>query len=137
MADVDFFKLFNDTYGHQAGDNCLIMIAQVIKGVLNRPADLVARYGGEEFGIIMPNTDLNGGVFIAKKIKQNIIDKQISFKGSSINNVVTVSLGIATFIPSKENDKSMLILSADKSLYQAKKLGRNRIHVFNLDQIII
>lgn len=137
MADVDFFKLFNDTYGHQAGDDCLIMIAQVMKSVLNRPADLVARYGGEEFGIIMPNTDLKGGAFIAKKIKQDIIDKQISFKESSIKNVVTVSLGVATLIPSKENDKSILILSADKSLYQAKRLGRNRVHVFSLDQTII
>jgi len=136
MLDVDLFKLYNDTYGHQAGDDCLIKIAQILNDTVNRPGDFIVRYGGEEFSVILLNTNTKGAVYLAKEIKQNIIDRQIPFRNSSVKNVVTVSLGVSTLVPSEKNNNAELILFADKALYRAKKEGRNRIHVFNTGQTI-
>ena len=136
MADVDLFKLYNDTYGHQAGDNCLIKIAQILKDTINRPGDFIARYGGEEFTIVLLNTDIRGATHVAKEVKQNVINCHIPFRNSSVKNVVTVSLGVSTLIPSDKSNSTELISFADKALYRAKEEGRNRIHIYNTDQTI-
>ena len=129
LADVDFFKLFNDTLGHQAGDQCLKDIAQALNELVRRPGDLVARYGGEEFVIVLADTPLRGAVIVAEKMRQAIEDLGIEHKTSKIAKVVTISLGCARMIPTRSVSKELIIRQADKALYQAKKDGRNRIAV--------
>lgn len=131
MIDVDSFKLYNDTYRHLAGDNCLKNIAQTINHVVKRPADLVARYGGEEFAVILPNTPLEGAVEVAKNISTEIRQLGIIHEKSSVSEYVTLSLGIASLIPTAESSPSYLIDIADKALSQAKQEGKNRFVVFN------
>ncbi|MBN1271104.1 MAG: diguanylate cyclase [Candidatus Aminicenantes bacterium] len=127
MIDVDLFKLFNDTYGHQAGDDCLVQLACVLKETVKRPGDFIARYGGEEFAVILLNTNKEGAVHVAQEIKENMIKRHIPFRNSPVKNVVTVSLGVSTLVPSSENNPTQLILYADRALYEAKKCGRNWI----------
>ncbi len=133
MCDVDYFKRFNDSYGHPEGDKVLQKIAAVLKQVLKRPDDLPARYGGEEFAIILPNTDLVGAMQVAEKIRQEVLALQINHKASSVNGFVTLSLGVATVTPNQitESVRSPedLIKIADRALYQAKHNGRNQSHV--------
>lgn len=133
MCDVDYFKRFNDSYGHPEGDKVLENIAAILKQVAKRPDDLPARYGGEEFAIILPNTDLIGAMQVAEKIRQDVLALRINHIGSSVNAFVTLSLGIATVTPNEiaESVRSPqdLILIADRALYQAKHGGRNRSHV--------
>ncbi|MFA9202275.1 MAG: diguanylate cyclase domain-containing protein, partial [Candidatus Nanopelagicaceae bacterium] len=93
LCDIDYFKAYNDTYGHQQGDRCLKQVAQILQQSTRRPADLVARYGGEEFAIILPNTDLQGALFIAKNIKQELAQKQLPHSQSSVSQYVTCSMG--------------------------------------------
>lgn len=131
ICDIDFFKQYNDTYGHQGGDDCLKKIAQAIEKVLKRPADLVARYGGEEFGVILPNTTIAGAIEISDQIFQAVRDLKICHKKSRVANYVTLSLGISCLIPSTENNITEFIEMADKALYQAKHQGRNKVCVFN------
>ncbi|ABM02958.1 diguanylate cyclase [Psychromonas ingrahamii 37] len=127
MIDVDHFKLLNDTYGHQAGDNSLVMIGNLLKDLAQRPADLCCRYGGEEFAIIMPQTSNAQAVHIASKLITLIAALNIPNKKSPTKAILTVSIGLATVLPSQENDTRSLIAKADKSLYRAKKKGRNRV----------
>ncbi|MDY6900532.1 MAG: diguanylate cyclase, partial [Cyanobacteriota bacterium] len=127
MCDVDYFKNYNDTYGHQLGDECLRRIATVLKKSIKRPADLVARYGGEEFTILLPNTDLQGTIHLAEKIRLKIKSLNISHLDSDISDCVTLSLGVATTIPRINNSPQTLIAAADKMLYGAKSAGRNCI----------
>lgn len=135
LGDVDFFKKYNDNYGHQMGDQCLQMVAKAIKSCVKRPADLVARYGGEEFAVILPNTDLEGALLVAKDIKNTIEDLKISHFSSEVNQYVTISLGVASLIPQSSASQDILIKAADDALYSAKDLGRNRIEIAQVEDI--
>ncbi|MGB3405359.1 MAG: diguanylate cyclase [Microcoleaceae cyanobacterium] len=126
LCDVDCFKRYNDHYGHLSGDDCLKQVAQAIQSSIHRPADLAARYGGEEFAIILPNTPLNGAITVAQFIQKNIRDLQIPHHNSLVNNMVTISLGVCSMIPSAEFSPEDLIETADQALYSAKQQGRNR-----------
>ncbi|TVP61001.1 MAG: diguanylate cyclase [Nodularia sp. (in: Bacteria)] len=130
LFDVDKFKPYNDYYGHLAGDDCLIRIAQIVQEVVCRPADLLARYGGEEFTVLLPNTDTEEVIKIAQTIQKVIREQVIPHAKSDITNIVTVSLGIASLIPSMEVQPYTLIAYADKALYDAKQQGRDR-YVYN------
>lgn len=125
MCDVDYFKNYNDTYGHQLGDECLRRIATVLKEAIKRPADLAARYGGEEFIILLPNTDLEGAIHLTKEIRSTIKSLDIPHINSHASNCVTVSFGIASTLPNFNNSTQTLIAAADKTLYNAKSSGRN------------
>ncbi len=127
MCDLDHFKLYNDTYGHDQGDSCLKIVAQVLSDSLHRPADLVSRYGGEEFALLLPNTDTEGGALIAANICKALIDKQIEHSSSPTSSVVTMSLGVATMIPEDKQDQDALLKSSDQALYKAKAQGRNQV----------
>ncbi|HAC62830.1 MAG TPA: diguanylate cyclase response regulator [Cyanothece sp. UBA12306] len=133
LADVDFFKQYNDEYLHQAGDNCLIAIAKTIQRTLKRPADLVARYGGEEFAIILPNTCPEGSLIIAKRIREEIAKLKIPHSRSSVSEYVSLSMGISSIIPFKGGTHLTLINLADKALYKAKNLGRDCIMLELID----
>jgi diguanylate cyclase (GGDEF)-like protein len=127
LFDVDKFKLYNDYYGHLKGDDCLIKIAQTMQQILHhRPADLVARYGGEEFLVLLPNTDLVEAIKVAQSIQQAIQNQAIPHAKSDIKNIVTLSLGITSVIPTCDIKPDTLIASADKALYNAKQKGRDR-----------
>lgn len=126
MLDIDFFKQYNDTYGHQMGDDCLVSVASTLKAAVLRPADLVARYGGEEFVVLLANTDLAGGQMVAERIRNQLEEMAIPHSGSPLGQV-TLSIGLAWTIPEKEGDVSTLINQADKALYRAKEKGRNRV----------
>ena len=127
LLDIDLFKSFNDCYGHVAGDECLQQVAQVIAGCLARPADLAARYGGEEFVCILPDTDSNGAVAIAEKIRQEIMARAIPHKESTVANCITASLGVAT-VPCTVGGSIMdIVARVDQQLYRAKSSGRNRV----------
>ena len=127
LCDVDYFKLYNDNYGHQAGDECLKKVANRMRAIVSRPGDLVARYGGEEFAIVLPNTDQKGAMNVADKIREEIKNLHIEHRSSAVCDRVTVSLGISTLIPAVESSPEMLIEAADQALYQAKKQGRDRV----------
>lgn len=126
MCDVDHFKLFNDTYGHQAGDDCLRRVAGAIAGNLERAADIAARYGGEEFVVVLPETPLGGALMVAEKIRHAIHALNIPHAASSFGRV-TLSIGIASAIPDLDNPCDELILAADRALYHAKHQGRDRV----------
>lgn len=125
LCDIDYFKLYNDTYGHQAGDHTLQQVAHAIRGSIRRPADLAARYGGEEFAVILPNTSTSGAFYVAEAIRKNVKSLAIAHHASPQSSIVTISVGVATIIPSAETTPTMLIAVADEALYQAKKLGRD------------
>jgi diguanylate cyclase (GGDEF)-like protein len=127
MCDVDYFKSYNDTYGHQAGDDCLRAIAQAISQAISRSTDLVARYGGEEFGIILPQTELGEAEAIAQKIQQEVQYLKLVHSQSQASAYITLSLGITCLIPQPNSSQCLLIEWADRALYQAKKQGRNCI----------
>lgn len=133
LCDVDFFKNYNDTYGHQAGDNCLQQVVKAISCAVKRPADLVARYGGEEFAVILPNTDTEGAVQIAESIRSQVQALKLVHPSSQVSKYVTLSLGTASIVPSQEFFPDTLITTADQALYQAKKSGRNRVSPAHLD----
>ncbi|MEG4320608.1 MULTISPECIES: diguanylate cyclase [unclassified Microcoleus] len=129
MCDIDYFKLYNDTYGHQAGDECLRQVAQVLQCSVKRSADLVARYGGEEFAVVLPNTDIEGAACVAETIAQQVRGLQILHAKSAVSEYVTLSLGVACCIPAPMSQPGTLIAIADESLYRAKEAGRDRVSV--------
>ena len=133
FCDIDHFKLYNDTYGHQQGDKCLKKVAQGIKQTIKRPADFVARYGGEEFIIVLPHTPIEGAKTVAKSIQNQIQKLQIPNIYSPTSPVVTVSMGIAATIPLQQNSPSLLIEAVDQALYLAKSNGRNQIAIYQED----
>ncbi|OKH38759.1 hypothetical protein NIES2119_09220 [[Phormidium ambiguum] IAM M-71] len=130
FCDVDYFKLYNDTYGHPVGDECLQKIAKALQEVTKRPGDLVARYGGEEFAIILPNTPLPGAIYLAEEIQKKIKQLAIAHNSSQVSNIVTLSLGVASIIPNINNFPNTLLTMADRALYQAKEQGRDRVLVY-------
>ena len=129
MCDIDNFKAYNDTYGHQKGDECLQLVAHTLSETLKRPLDIVARYGGEEFVVILPDTTLNGASSIAEDMRERVESLGIIHDKSKIAKVVTISLGVATITPSQNSHYDALILAADQALYRAKEEGRNRVKV--------
>ncbi|MEG3890403.1 AAA-like domain-containing protein [Microcoleus sp. Z1_A1] len=136
LCDLDYFKIYNDTYGHQAGDDCLRLVAQTIRRSLQRPADVAARYGGEEFAVILPETDASAALVVAEQIRAKVKALNILFNPQSLdglpNSVVTISLGIASVVPSEENDAITLLLAADEALYDSKRQGRDRLTMSTL-----
>lgn len=126
MSDVDFFKLFNDNYGHQSGDDCLTQVGQAIGAQVRRPCDLACRYGGEEFTVILPDTNLANARSVAESIRQAVFEKHIPHAGSKVADRVSMSLGVATYNGQFRN-ASEITKAADGALYQAKERGRNRV----------
>ena len=133
MCDIDHFKVYNDTYGHQVGDDCLRKVAQAVAKVVKRPADCVARYGGEEFAVVLPNTDLAGATQVAETIRTAILSLEIPHTGSSTSEQVTLSLGVASQVPDENVAPSLLIEAADRALYVAKQKGRDRVQTHQKD----
>lgn len=130
LLDIDCFKLYNDTYGHQAGDNCLQQVALKTRNCLKRPSDIVARYGGEELVIILPQTDTNGAYYVAEKISNEIKNLRFEHIKSKVKlGILTVSIGIASTIPNYQDNPAILIRAADEALYQSKAEGRDRISI--------
>ncbi len=125
LCDIDHFKLFNDTYGHQAGDDCLIRVAHILMETISRPGDLAARYGGEEFVIVLPETPLEKALVVAEKICANVEGLHIPHRASPVNRHVTISLGVSTTTGDLLSEDE-LIAVADRALYQSKQNGRNR-----------
>lgn len=133
IFDVDHFKLYNDTYGHQAGDNCLQTIARKASRFFKRPGDIIARYGGEEFVVLLPNTAIEGAVTLAEKVRRKIHETEINHDKSPVGKYVTISSGVSSVIPNKSTSHQILLEVADKNLYEAKKQGRNRVVARNLN----
>ena len=128
FCDIDYFKRFNDTYGHQTGDECLVRVAQAMEEMLNRPADLVARYGGEEFIALLVDTDAEGARMLADRMRARIEELKVENRHSSVGGgMLTVSLGVATVVPNPMLRPEDLVDLADRALYAAKASGRNRI----------
>ncbi|MFM2064945.1 MAG: hypothetical protein RLZZ507_4616 [Cyanobacteriota bacterium] len=127
LCDVDFFKNYNDTYGHLTGDDCLQQIAQTIKLSVKRPTDLLARYGGEEFAVILSNTNNQAAIYLAEDIRQKVYNLKIPHVQSRVDNFVTLSIGVTTIVPDVNISPNLLIEVGDKALYTAKAQGRNRI----------
>jgi diguanylate cyclase (GGDEF)-like protein len=133
MLDVDLFKHFNDQYGHQAGDSCLRQVAQTLKESLRRPADLVARYGGEEFVCVLPETEFEDAMSIARELETKVRKLSIRHEDSAVAHVVTASLGVAGRAASAKGDAASLLALADMQLYQAKNNGRGCVRGKQLD----
>ncbi len=125
MMDIDYFKPFNDYFGHAAGDECLQRVAQALQRVMQRPMDLVARYGGEEFVAVLPDTTHDGVQTVAENLRQAVEALHITHAPSAPAERVTLSLGIATLYPSSDKTPEQLVQSADECLYAAKQNGRN------------
>jgi len=132
MLDIDYFKIYNDTYGHLQGDEALKKVSAVIKGISKRGSDLSARYGGEEFVIVLGNTPAYAAQQLAEKLCADIHALHIPHSGSQISEYITVSLGVASIIPAIEIENSELIKLADKQLYSAKEAGRNQVQFIDL-----
>mgnify|MGYP000924458757 FL=1 len=126
MCDVDHFKAYNDTYGHQAGDDCLRQVAHKIRDSMERAADLAARYGGEEFVVLLPDTPIAGAHIVAEKLRQTIHALNLPHTGSAHQHV-TLSIGIAAMAAGDQNTQQTLIEAADRALYRAKHAGRNLV----------
>jgi diguanylate cyclase (GGDEF)-like protein len=125
LCDVDHFRLYNETYGHQAGDDCLRQLALVLDRTAKRPGDLAARYGGEEFAIILPNTNTSGGIVVAYSIQESVAHLQLPQTGAGRKVEISLSIGVATVVPSQEISPATLTELSDRALYTAKERGRN------------
>ncbi len=134
MIDVDFFKFYNDAYGHQQGDSCLQSIARAVNAVVNRPGDLLARYGGEEMVAVLPGTASEGARHVAERVRRAVADLNIAHARSPISGHVTVSVGVVTARPLPQETSAGLVLAADRALYEAKQNGRDRVVTANLPE---
>ncbi|TYQ31079.1 diguanylate cyclase domain-containing protein [Pseudanabaena sp. UWO310] len=132
LIDIDYFKRYNDTYGHQGGDDCLHRVAQAIAKAAQRATDLVARYGGEEFAVILSGTDAKGALKVADAIQTAIANLAIPHQSSDVSDRVTLSMGIASLMPTSERSPQDLISCADQAMYAAKHQGRNRAIAFKV-----
>nr|WP_278279708.1 diguanylate cyclase [Clostridium sp. DMHC 10] len=130
MIDVDFFKLFNDNYGHQTGDYCLKKIGETLSSSINTSYGIVARYGGEEFIIVIEGLTKELALIEAEKIRKNIENLNIPHDFSPVSNYVTISLGVSSLIPSDDSSIKTLIEKADVALYEAKKRNRNKAIIY-------
>ena len=127
LCDLDYFKLYNNCFGHQAGNICLEQVAQTISETMNRSGDLVARYSEEEFAVILPQTTAEDAVLVAEKIRHQVKKLNISYPDSKVSDRITLSIGVTSVIPSYECNKIQLLSTAYKALYEAKKQGRDCI----------
>ncbi len=127
LCDVDFFKDYNDRYGHPAGDNCLLKVARAISNAVKIPENLVARYGGEEFIVVLSNTNLEEAVEVAEAIRYQVKQLKIVNSPSRVSKYVTISLGVSSWVPTEKNSPELMIKEADIALYEAKNLGRDRV----------
>lgn len=127
MLDVDCFKAYNDHYGHQAGDEALVSVARVLQDSLRRPRDFLARYGGEEMICVVPNSNIEETMAVAEHLRCNVDDAQIPHDRSTVSDHVTVSIGVASWIPCEHDQEQTLVSAADASLYEAKARGRNQV----------
>jgi len=127
MLDIDFFKLYNDHYGHQGGDDCLKKVANGLEAAIHRETDFLARYGGEEFSAILPDTDLNGSVKVAEEMRQACVALRLEHAKSKVSDIVSVSLGVSAVVPFRGTEPDILIAAADQALYKAKEDGRDRV----------
>lgn len=130
LADVDYFKPYNDTYGHGAGDQCLVEIASAIRFGVRRPADLAARYGGEEFALVLPDTDTAGAIRVVQLVRHHLQTLDLPHGASPSGDTITLSFGIATVSPTPNSPAETILESADQALYAAKDAGRNQYQVF-------
>ncbi len=131
LIDIDFFKRYNDTYGHQAGDECLKKIAQIVASVVKRQGDLVARYGGEEFVVVLPATNIAGALKVAEEIRRAVEEASLDHQTSTVREIVSLSQGIASIVPRLDGMPGELVAAADEALYCAKSRGRDRYVVFD------
>ena len=136
LCDIDYFKFYNDTYGHQAGDNCLFQVAQALVFCAKRSTDLLARYGGEEFAMILPDTSRQGAVQVAKSMCLAIEKAQIKHEASQVSKYVTISAGVSSCIPDQNSSIKDLIKKADEALYQSKQKGRNQVNIVAVESRI-
>ena len=127
LIDIDYFKLYNDRYGHQAGDNCLKLVARALSETLRRPYDKLARYGGEEFACLLPKTKLAGASAMAERMQARVSELRVEHLGSDVDQVVTISLGVASMVPTPSETPELLLKAADQQLYEAKRTGRARV----------
>ena len=129
ICDIDFFKQYNDTYGHPAGDRCLRVVATAIAKQVHRPSDVVARYGGEEFALILPNTSAKDAADIAARVCKRVETLEIEHQASETSNFVTLSVGVAGMLPKSGQSYEDLLSLADQALYAAKDRGKNRAYL--------
>ncbi|HEY6548483.1 MAG TPA: diguanylate cyclase, partial [Vicinamibacteria bacterium] len=134
FCDIDFFKNFNDGYGHLAGDECLGQVARAVSALSNRPGDLAARYGGEEFVLVLPGTGEEGALKLAERLRARIEELDIPHAHSPLAPRLTISLGVASAIPQPGSEPAELLAVADRALYAAKEEGRNRVKVLRLSR---
>ncbi|PLX73526.1 MAG: diguanylate cyclase response regulator [Desulfuromonas sp.] len=127
LIDIDFFKVYNDVYGHQSGDQCLQRVAQCLSQTLHRSSDFVARYGGEEFVAVLPKTSIAEAETLANKMRYNLAEQELEHKGSNVAKHVTISVGVSCFTPPESSTIDQLISDADEALYSAKRNGRNQV----------
>ncbi len=139
LIDIDFFKRYNDHYGHQAGDDCLKTVATTLAHAAERPGEIVARYGGEEFAVVLPLCDATTARGLAEKMRKRVADLALPHAGSLIGDHVTISCGVATVMGDTDQsgampDEAALITAADQALYAAKEAGRDRVEVNCVDK---
>ncbi|MGE0040692.1 MAG: diguanylate cyclase [Vicinamibacterales bacterium] len=127
MIDIDYFKTYNDSFGHQAGDECLRRVADALSRAVGRPGDIVARYGGEEFVAVLADTDADGAVVVAERLRERVEAMRVPHPRSLCGRWVTVSCGTATAFPTRDIQPDELVGEADRALYRAKREGRNRV----------
>jgi diguanylate cyclase (GGDEF)-like protein len=127
LIDIDAFKPYNDHYGHPAGDDCLIKVAHILQKTVKRPTDLVARYGGEEFAVILPHTGLEGAAIVAEQMRERVEALKIEHQYARSGKHITISAGVAATLPVQTQDKLNLVQAADQALYQAKRVGGNKV----------